>query len=163
MASTEQQVYRHILIESADRIATVTMNRPEKRNALSVEHMTELIGALREIGEDGEAAVVILRGNGPAFCAGHDLGESFAGDRRRQPRPQHLPGRCIDRHQRQVERAALVAGAADRDRSDLHGATSQASDVATSARSMRPSTTARLARNSLRTLPPPAGPESVSA
>jgi len=67
--------YQHILIEIADRIATVTMNRPEKRNALSIEHMNELTACLRVIGEAREAAVVILRGNGPAFCAGHDLGE----------------------------------------------------------------------------------------
>jgi enoyl-CoA hydratase/carnithine racemase len=67
--------YQHILVESGDRIATITMNRPEKRNALSVEHMTELIAALRAIGDSAEPAVVILRGNGPAFCAGHDLSE----------------------------------------------------------------------------------------
>ena len=56
-------------------IATVTMNRPEKRNALSVALMRELTAALRAIGERSEAAVVILTGNGPAFSAGHDLGE----------------------------------------------------------------------------------------
>jgi enoyl-CoA hydratase/carnithine racemase len=67
--------YQHIFVEVADRIATVTMNRPEKRNALSIDHMHELTACLRAIGEAREAAVVILRGNGPAFCAGHDLGE----------------------------------------------------------------------------------------
>ena len=51
MLTTSTHVYRHILVEVEERVATVTMNRPEKRNALSVEHMTELIGALREIGE----------------------------------------------------------------------------------------------------------------
>jgi enoyl-CoA hydratase/carnithine racemase len=75
MLTTNTHVYRHILVEVEGRVATVTMNRPERRNALSVEHMTELIGALREIGEREDAAVVILRGAGPAFCAGHDLGE----------------------------------------------------------------------------------------
>jgi enoyl-CoA hydratase/carnithine racemase len=77
MQSADTGVYRHILVEveTGERVATVTMNRPEKRNALSVEHMTELIAALRAIGEREDAAVVILQGNGPAFCAGHDLSE----------------------------------------------------------------------------------------
>ena len=43
--------YQHILVEVAERIATVTMNRPEKRNALSIEHMHELTACLRAIGE----------------------------------------------------------------------------------------------------------------
>ncbi len=61
-------------------IATVTMNRPEKRNALSVALMRELTATLRAIGERREAAVVILTGNGPAFSAGHDLGEMTGRD-----------------------------------------------------------------------------------
>jgi enoyl-CoA hydratase/carnithine racemase len=67
--------YRHIQYEASDRIGCVTMNRPENRNALSVEHMRELTDCFRAIGADREIAVVILRGSGPAFCAGHDLGE----------------------------------------------------------------------------------------
>jgi enoyl-CoA hydratase/carnithine racemase len=67
--------YRNLLLSVADRIAVVTMNRPEKRNALSLEHMSELIDCLTAIGQDREIAVVILRGNGPAFCSGHDLNE----------------------------------------------------------------------------------------
>jgi enoyl-CoA hydratase/carnithine racemase len=69
------QTYQHVLLEVEARVATVTMNRPEKRNALSVAHMTELIACLRGVGERDDVAVVILRGAGPAFCAGHDLGE----------------------------------------------------------------------------------------
>jgi len=67
--------YRHILFEQQGALAYVTMNRPAKRNALSVEHMQELIGCLTAIGARRDLAVVIVRGNGPAFCAGHDLGE----------------------------------------------------------------------------------------
>jgi enoyl-CoA hydratase/carnithine racemase len=51
------------------------MNRPQKRNALSIEHMLELTECLKAIGADRDVAVVILCGNGPGFCAGHDLGE----------------------------------------------------------------------------------------
>jgi enoyl-CoA hydratase/carnithine racemase len=67
--------YEHILVESDGPITTVVMNRPEKRNALSVAHMLELTACLKAIAEQRSAAVVILRGNGPVFCAGHDLGE----------------------------------------------------------------------------------------
>jgi len=67
--------YRHILFERDGAIAYVTMNRPEKRNALSVEHMQDLLACFQAIGADRSLAAVILRASGPAFCAGHDLGE----------------------------------------------------------------------------------------
>lgn len=80
MTSTPTQTYQHILVEGGGPIATVTMNRPERRNALSLEHMEELIDCFRRLGRDRDVAVVILRGNGPAFCAGHDLREMIGGD-----------------------------------------------------------------------------------
>ena len=64
-----------VLVEVADRVAWLTMNRPERRNALSIEHMRALTRELRAIGEAREAAAVVLKGAGPAFCAGHDLAE----------------------------------------------------------------------------------------
>lgn len=75
MIAVEARSYQHILVETGGPIARVTMNRPEKRNALSLEHMRELIDGFKALGRAGEASVVILRGNGPAFCAGHDLSE----------------------------------------------------------------------------------------
>ena len=69
------KTYRHILFHCDGQIALVTMNRPEKRNALSVEHMLELTDCFKAIGADREIAVTILRGSGPVFSAGHDLGE----------------------------------------------------------------------------------------
>jgi len=66
--------YRNVLCDRSDTIATVTMNRPERRNALSIEHMEELIHALQEIGAS-DARAVVLAGNGPVFCAGHDFGD----------------------------------------------------------------------------------------
>jgi enoyl-CoA hydratase/carnithine racemase len=74
MIDTEQ-TYRNILFELDGAIASITMNRPERRNALSVEHMRELTDCLKSIGQSRDAAVVILRANGPAFSAGHDLSE----------------------------------------------------------------------------------------
>ncbi len=69
------KTYRNILFALDGAIAFVTMNRPEKRNALSVQHMEELIDCLEAIGGDKSISVVILRGEGPAFSSGHDLGE----------------------------------------------------------------------------------------
>jgi len=67
--------HEHVLLELDGQVAVVTMNRPERRNALSLAHMNELIDVLREIATRRETGAVILRGAGPAFCSGHDLGE----------------------------------------------------------------------------------------
>jgi enoyl-CoA hydratase/carnithine racemase len=75
MIEAEKRTYEHILHESDDTVTLVTMNRPKKRNALSLDHMQELVSCLKAIGETGETPVVVLRGNGPGFCAGHDLSE----------------------------------------------------------------------------------------
>ena len=72
MATT---AYRHLLLDIEAPIATVTMNRPEKRNALSLAHMEELLDCFTALGERTDVGVVILAGYGPAFCSGHDLGE----------------------------------------------------------------------------------------
>lgn len=56
-----------------DRIAFITMNRPEKRNALNHELVRELKQAFDKAAEDTAAKVIVLRANGEAFCAGADL------------------------------------------------------------------------------------------
>jgi enoyl-CoA hydratase/carnithine racemase len=76
----EEQNYEHVLHEGDGFVALVTMNRPDRRNALSLDHMRELLSCLEGIGEAREAQVVILRGAGPAFCAGHDLSEMVGRD-----------------------------------------------------------------------------------
>jgi enoyl-CoA hydratase/carnithine racemase len=75
MITINPPIYQHILFERDGHLAFVTMNRPEKRNALSIAHMQELTACFNEIGADRTIAVVILRGNGPVFSAGHDLSE----------------------------------------------------------------------------------------
>jgi enoyl-CoA hydratase/carnithine racemase len=65
--------YEHLLIERLQPVLVITMNRPDKRNALSVELMNELIDCFRSAGEDREVRAIILAANGPAFSAGHDL------------------------------------------------------------------------------------------
>ncbi len=74
------KTYEHILYEADGDVALVTMNRPKKRNALSLDHMRELISCFKAIGESKEASVVILGGEGPGFCAGHDLAEMIGRD-----------------------------------------------------------------------------------
>jgi enoyl-CoA hydratase/carnithine racemase len=73
MSVTSAQQY--LLVETAEGVATVTLNRPEKRNALSFEVMRELTAALETIGADRSLKAVILRGVGPVFSSGHDLRE----------------------------------------------------------------------------------------
>jgi methylglutaconyl-CoA hydratase len=65
-------MYSTLLLEIAGNLATVTLNRPDKRNAISTQMMAELQTALDEI-EKTHARVVILTGAGKAFCAGMDL------------------------------------------------------------------------------------------
>jgi enoyl-CoA hydratase/carnithine racemase len=66
---------RNLIVEEQDGIITLTMNRPEKRNALSVAMMSEMTAELKAIGARRDARAVIVAGNGPAFSAGHDLSE----------------------------------------------------------------------------------------
>jgi enoyl-CoA hydratase/carnithine racemase len=58
-----------------DGIARLAMNRPERRNALSHEMMTDLLAALDEVACDDATHVLVIEGRGPAFSAGHDLVE----------------------------------------------------------------------------------------
>ncbi|MDB5077338.1 MAG: Enoyl-CoA hydratase/isomerase [Chloroflexi bacterium] len=51
------------------------MNRPERRDALSLDHMQELIACIQGLGRSRHVAVVVIRGTGPAFCAGHVMSE----------------------------------------------------------------------------------------
>ena len=63
----------------ADRVAVVTLNRPEKRNALSIELRVQLAEALGALGADEELGCVVLTGAGSAFSAGMDVTQ-FGGD-----------------------------------------------------------------------------------
>jgi enoyl-CoA hydratase/carnithine racemase len=67
--------YTEVTLERDGEIAVITMNRPEKRNALSLQMMRELDAALTAAGADAGIRAVVLRGEGPAFSAGHDLRE----------------------------------------------------------------------------------------
>ncbi|MGZ3585203.1 MAG: enoyl-CoA hydratase [Ktedonobacterales bacterium] len=72
--------YESIQVERDSQITTITMNRPDKRNALSTSMMSELLDAFKAAGRDPETRAVILAANGSAFSAGHDLSELVDGD-----------------------------------------------------------------------------------
>jgi enoyl-CoA hydratase/carnithine racemase len=71
-----------ILYETSDGVATITLNRPEKRNALNIEAYAELEAAFRRVVRDPDARCVIVTGADPAFCSGDDVVELMA-----TPRP----------------------------------------------------------------------------
>jgi enoyl-CoA hydratase/carnithine racemase len=66
--------FSQILVERSGDFATVTMNRPQRRNALSLQLMHELITAFTEVG-NSDALGIVLAGNGPVFSAGHDFAD----------------------------------------------------------------------------------------
>jgi enoyl-CoA hydratase/carnithine racemase len=70
-----------VLYEVADHIATITLNRPEQRNALNFEAYDRLEGAFRQAVRDDDARCVIVTGADPAFCSGDDVREIMAGPR----------------------------------------------------------------------------------
>lgn len=65
----------HVRYEVADRIATITLDRPEKRNAMSYAMLGDFIDAVGRAGADADAHVVIVTGSGGSFCAGTDLAD----------------------------------------------------------------------------------------
>ena len=64
-----------LLVDAGEAGARITLNRPEKRNALSLELMEHLIPELRRLGSDPKVRAIVIEGAGPAFSGGHDLGE----------------------------------------------------------------------------------------
>ena len=72
--------FRNVAFDREGPIAWITMDRPERRNALSLEHLRELLECFRAVGGDRELRVAVLRASGPAFSAGHDLSEMIGRD-----------------------------------------------------------------------------------
>lgn len=69
-----------LTVQREGDVAVLTLNRPQQRNALSMELMERVTEALEQLHEDREVRAVILGGAGPAFSAGHDLGEMVGGE-----------------------------------------------------------------------------------
>ena len=75
MLSADTQSTAGLLFESQGGVTTLTLNRPDKRNALSRSLLAELEAAITRLHDDAATRVIVLAARGPAFCAGHDLGE----------------------------------------------------------------------------------------
>jgi len=69
-----------VLVRQDGAAARITLNRPAQRNALSLEVMEEVTATLERLARDGEVRAIVIDANGPAFCAGHDLGEMVGRD-----------------------------------------------------------------------------------
>lgn len=72
------QTRDHLAFEVRDRVARITLNRPDRRNALSWDLLTELRGALLEADDLKAVSVIVLEGAGPDFCAGYDMKSAYA-------------------------------------------------------------------------------------
>jgi len=80
-----------LLVEASGGVVRLTLNRPQRRNALSEALLEELGGALDRIAADRSARVIVLAAAGPVFCAGHDLSEMVG---RSEADYEVLFGRC---------------------------------------------------------------------
>ncbi|CAN5771091.1 enoyl-CoA hydratase/isomerase family protein [soil metagenome] len=66
-----------IVVEKSGPVARLVMNRPDKHNALLFSDLDVLVEALHEAEEDDDIKVIVLKGNGPSFCAGHDYNDAL--------------------------------------------------------------------------------------
>ncbi|MCZ6870882.1 MAG: enoyl-CoA hydratase/isomerase family protein [Gammaproteobacteria bacterium] len=89
--------YKHLQVEKSDNIALVTMNRPEKANALNYDHLEEIEHAALSFSDDGKTRVVIFTGAGKHFSSGADLTDPGRGG--------DVPMVLRRRHNRMGERA----------------------------------------------------------
>ena len=71
----EETGLEHLLVRREGASARIVLNRPDKRNALSLGLMNELIETLDDVSDEPGVRAIVLEGAGPAFSAGHDLGE----------------------------------------------------------------------------------------
>jgi enoyl-CoA hydratase/carnithine racemase len=93
LSSMPASEYTTLLYSSRDHVATVTLNRPERRNALNPTAYAEIERAFRAISADDDVRTAIVTGAGQSFCSGEDVKEMMTGEARpassapRKPRP----------------------------------------------------------------------------
>ncbi len=85
-----ETAYKNLRVTTGGAAARIVLNRPDKRNALSLELMEEVIGALHDVSAHEATRAVVIEGAGPAFSAGHDLSEMIG-------REREFFGRLFDR------------------------------------------------------------------
>ncbi len=89
--------YRNIIYEPKhmENVARITLNRPEKLNALSGALLDELFAALAEAEDDDEVKVVLIKGAGRSFCSGYDIGQRPMPGEGQKERPPEYDGRGL--------------------------------------------------------------------
>jgi enoyl-CoA hydratase/carnithine racemase len=85
--------YEHLALELGAPVTRLVLDRPDRRNALSLALMREMLDALDRVGGDAATRVLVIQGNGPAFSAGHDLAEIE--DDRTEDAYAELFGTCV--------------------------------------------------------------------
>lgn len=66
--------YQTLILDKKDHVATITLNRPDKLNAVNAQLSDEIVLALENVGNDAEARVLVITGAGRGFCSGADVG-----------------------------------------------------------------------------------------
>ena len=89
---TTTQTYEHVSVTRTDDVVTITMNRPERRNALSTAHLLELTDAFRTTGSS-DARGIVLAGAGKVFSAGHDFADVAGAD---EPTVRRMLDACTE-------------------------------------------------------------------
>ncbi len=82
--------FGNVIYESRDRVATITLNRPERLNAISLKMPEDIAAAFNHAAADDSVHVVVLTGSGKGFCSGYDL-KSFAENPGENPVIQEMP------------------------------------------------------------------------
>lgn len=106
------QEFPTLYVDRADGVVTVTLNRPEKKNALSGQMVTDLLAALREVEHTQTDRVVVLTGAGGDFCSGADLTAPAAPDEHPLERMRRVGAAALALHQLGKPTIAKVRGVA---------------------------------------------------
>jgi 2-(1,2-epoxy-1,2-dihydrophenyl)acetyl-CoA isomerase len=101
-----------ILVDRADGVVTVTLNRPEKKNAVNTLMWDELLATFEEVKVNNDDRVLVLTGAGGAFCSGADLGDPAAGRNHGLVRMRHIGDVALRLHRIPKPTIAKVNGVA---------------------------------------------------
>ena len=102
-----------IRVTRADGVVTITLDRPEKKNAINLLMWDELLATLREISGSGEDRVVVVTGAGGAFCSGADLSGGsgdVVGQRHQLASMRHVGDVALTLHRLNQDRGGLRRG-----------------------------------------------------
>jgi enoyl-CoA hydratase/carnithine racemase len=97
MATIAPADFQCVLYATDNHVATITLNRPERRNALNPRAYAEIEAAFLAVSADGDVRVAVVTGADPAFCSGEDVKEMMTGEPRpASPAPQRAPSSTKD-------------------------------------------------------------------